>query len=109
MFVVFFRWKLREEMIKEFKEGWSEVIHVNIDKFGALGSRLHKASDGTWVSYSQWPTKDHWLRSKESETLVQDARAKMRKAILWQDEPLLMAPQIDHFVSSKLEANGSFA
>ncbi|GDY27503.1 MULTISPECIES: antibiotic biosynthesis monooxygenase family protein [unclassified Agarivorans] len=107
MFVVLFRWKLNEEHIQSFKEGWSEIIHFNVDKCAALGSRLHKASDGTWISYSQWPSKQHWLRSKESETMVVEARNKMRKAIVWQDEPLLMSPQLDHFVSSSLDATKS--
>ncbi|RKF20409.1 hypothetical protein DBZ36_08200 [Alginatibacterium sediminis] len=101
MFVVLFRWKLDESHVQSFKEGWSEVIHFNVEKYSALGSRLHKASDGTWISYSQWPSKEHWLRSKEAEHLVSEARSKMRKAIMWQDEPLLMSPQLDHFVTGK--------
>ncbi|WP_432452784.1 MULTISPECIES: antibiotic biosynthesis monooxygenase family protein [unclassified Agarivorans] len=105
MFVVLFRWKLDEQHIQSFKEGWSEIIHFNVDKCGALGSRLHKASDGTWISYSQWPSKEHWLRSKESESYVVKARDKMREAILWQDEPLLMSPQLDHFVAMGIETN----
>lgn len=105
MFVVLFRWRLNEKHLQSFKEGWSEIIHFNIEKYSALGSRLHQASDGTWISYSQWPSRAHWLRSKEGEPLVADARAKMRKAILHQEEPLLMVPQLDHFVATHVEPN----
>jgi hypothetical protein len=102
MFVVLFRWQLDEMHLQSFKEGWSEIIRFNIEKYSALGSRLHKASDGSWISYSQWPSRDHWLRSKDGESQIVHARDKMRKAILQQDEPLLMIPQIDHFVATQL-------
>jgi len=45
MITVLFRWDIKPENEQAFKEGWSEIIHRNIEKYGALGSRLHKSEN----------------------------------------------------------------
>lgn len=106
MFNVLFHWQLDENHINDFKEGWTTIIKYNIQHYGALGSKLHHCEDGSWISYSQWPSKAHWLRSKDAEHLdkIKQARAKMRLAIIQQYEPILMIPQLDHLISTELES-----
>jgi len=101
MFVVLHRWRLREERITDFERGWSEVIRQNIEKYGALGSRLHKSKDGFWVSYAQWPTREHWHNSLEGPQPL-EARALMVSAILEQYPPIEMTPVLDHLISTHI-------
>jgi len=107
MFNVLFQWQLDEDHLNEFKEGWTAIIRHNIQHYGALGSRLHHCEDGTWISYSQWPSKAHWQRSKDADSLdkIQASRAKMRLAICKQYEPILMLPQLDHLISTELDGS----
>jgi hypothetical protein len=60
MFIVVYRWKLKEGMEDRFRQGWRAATEAISQKYGSLGSRLHKADDGTWVAYAQWPDKERW-------------------------------------------------
>jgi hypothetical protein len=80
MFIVLYRWRTKEGMEDQLIENWSKVTEYYLEKFGALGSRLHKGNDGIWYAYAQWNSAEH--RDKafvERESLV--ARDKMREAI----------------------------
>lgn len=102
MFIVLYRWELKPEQVKEFKEGWSEIVHRNIEKYGALGSRLHKASDGSWYSYSQWNNRSCWQSAFNLDDSNQTARQKMVNAIIKAYEPVTMAPSLNHLLSDEM-------
>lgn len=44
---------------------------------GSLGSRLHRAEDGTWLGYAQWPTEEAWRKSQASGSANDSAGRKM--------------------------------
>jgi hypothetical protein len=48
-------------------------------KRGSLGSRLHRAEDGTWLAYAQWPDEQTWLKAREAGTADEAAARKMRE------------------------------
>ncbi len=100
MFTVIYRWKLKQDHEQAFKEGWSEIIHRNIEKYGALGSRLHKGEDGLWVSYSQWTSHAHWLAARNLDDAHEKARKKMVHAILKQYDPIILTPVLDHLIAT---------
>ncbi|MFO6422716.1 antibiotic biosynthesis monooxygenase family protein [Motilimonas sp. KMU-193] len=102
MFVVLYQWQLRPERVKEFKEGWSEIVHRNIEKYGALGSILHQSNDNTWYSYSQWTSKACWESAFNMDDSHQEARKKMLSAILRTHTPIAMTPVLDHLVSDEM-------
>ncbi|MFP5263535.1 MAG: antibiotic biosynthesis monooxygenase family protein [Blastocatellia bacterium] len=60
MFIVVYRWKLKEGMEDRFRQGWRAATEAISQRYGSLGSRLHKADDGAWVAYAQWPDKERW-------------------------------------------------
>ncbi len=66
---------------------------------GALGSRLHRAEDGSWVAYAQWPTKDAWEQSRKLGSLNPSAAAVMKEATEDALPPILMRPVCDHLVT----------
>ena len=39
MFIVLYRWQLEPEKEQLFMEGWSELVHRNVEQMGALGRR----------------------------------------------------------------------
>ena len=57
MFAVIYRFKLKPHQEKRYQECWNKLANYFIEKRGAIGSCLHKGSDGLWVAYSRWPDK----------------------------------------------------
>lgn len=57
MFAVIYQGYLKPGRENEYQEAWSKVAQYFIEYRGAIGSCLHKTSDGLWVAYSRWPNK----------------------------------------------------
>ena len=54
MFAVIYRWRVKPEKEQQFIEAWTEITKYYLTTFGALGSRLHRGSDGIFYAYAQW-------------------------------------------------------
>ena len=89
MFIVIYRWKLIEGQEGRFRQGWHRLTVEIYEKRGSLGSRLHRAEDGTWIAYAQWPDKQTW---EAGRVQVQDTEAlqMMRESIEVSHAPTLM-------------------
>ena len=105
MIQVLYRWQLKPGTEQAFQEGWTEIIHRNIRKYGALGSQLSKCSDGWWRSLSYWPSEEHWLVALRLDDSDQEARKKMVSSIIRKEEPVTMTPVLDHVVASSVMHN----
>lgn len=81
MFVVVYRWKLKEGAEDRFRQGWRAATEAISQKYGSLGSRLHKAEDGTWVAYAQWPDKERWEAMRDGPPADVSGFALMRESI----------------------------
>jgi len=110
MIAVLFRWEIKPGYEQVFQECWSEIMHLNIEKHGALGSRLHKTKDNQWISYSQWLSEDHFKNGFEAFNASDDtephnkhekARMKMHLAISRYYEPIIMVPVLDHLMATE--------
>lgn len=62
-FVVIYRWRLHPGKEQQFIDVWSRNTPLIAERCGGLGSRLHRAEDGTWLAYAQWPDRATWERS----------------------------------------------
>ncbi|MEI6896213.1 MAG: antibiotic biosynthesis monooxygenase [Psychromonas sp.] len=102
MITVLFRWDIKPQCEQAFKEGWSEIIHCNIEKYGALGARLHKTDDNQWISYSQWLSEEHYNNAQNCQDKHQSAHIKMTQAIQHTYKPIIMVPVLDHLLSSEI-------
>ncbi|MFT7220713.1 MAG: hypothetical protein ACI8Z1_002333 [Candidatus Azotimanducaceae bacterium] len=58
MFAVIYRWKVKPGTEEQFQDAWRRGTKDLVRLFNSGGSRLHRASDGSWVAYAQWPTKE---------------------------------------------------
>lgn len=100
MIAVIFRWDLKDGYEQLFKEGWSEIVHLNIEKHGALGSRLYHSKDNQWISYSQWISEEHFYNARNLFDVNAEARIKMAEAIYKAYEPIVMVPILDHLMTT---------
>jgi quinol monooxygenase YgiN len=57
MFIALYRWRVKEGQEKNFLEDWHRRTEEIYQHCGSLGSRLHRAEDGVWVAYAQWPDR----------------------------------------------------
>ncbi len=81
MFVAMYRWTLKPGKETRFQEGWHRVTVAIREQNGSLGSRLHKASDGTWIAYAQWPSRQAWEAARENSSADAEARQMMADSV----------------------------
>jgi hypothetical protein len=107
MFVIVYRWKVKERREAEFVEGWHRVTEELRRRCGSLGSRLHAATDGTWVAYAQWPDRRTWEAAQgDAEP---DGSGLMRESIE-QRYPEIHMDVVDDLLSGDAERdNGAGA
>ncbi len=69
VFAVIYKFHIRPGAEEEYKKLWRQVATYFTKHRGALGSCLHKTSEGEWLAYSRWPDKATWDASwpKEGE------------------------------------------
>lgn len=80
-FAVVYRWKVSESKEAQFRAAWEEVTKAIIEFDGGLGSRLHKASDGTWLAYAQWPSRERWEQASAGTRIAKNAMQQLTDAI----------------------------
>lgn len=75
MFIAIYTFTIIPGKEADFEESWAERTIEIKASYNSLGSRLHKAEDGTYVGYAQWHSKEQWESLKPSST---PAGTKMR-------------------------------
>lgn len=100
MFIALYRWKLKAGKEEQFRAAWSEVTLAIRAKHGSLGSRLHKAEDGTWAGYAQWPTREMWEKDRPLDASAEIARKRMSDAVA-EKLPSLYMTVTDDYLAPK--------
>lgn len=54
-FAVIYRGYVKPEKEADYQNAWQMVAKYFVKHRGAIGSCLHKTSDGMWIAYSRWP------------------------------------------------------
>lgn len=98
MFTVLYRWRLHEGSEAAFVEAWSTVSRLLLDERGSLGSRLHRAADGSYYSYAQWPSAEARDRAFEAGPVDAEALETMRAAIAERLPEVVLEPVADFLV-----------
>jgi len=57
MFAVIYQGYVKTGQESAYLEAWKKVAKYFVEKRGAIGSCLHRTSDGMWLAYSRWPDK----------------------------------------------------
>ena len=95
-FGVIYRWKLKPGLEEQFRHGWEATTQLLMSTRGALGSRLHRAEDGTWIAYAQWPSKAAWEEHRRLGPADPEASRLMLEAEAEADAPILLTPIADY-------------
>lgn len=53
-----YRWRVKPGMEAEFEDAWRSGTRAIHDRCGSFGARLHRAEDGSYVSYALWPSEE---------------------------------------------------
>jgi hypothetical protein len=89
MFAVIYQGYTRPGREQEYQRLWNRVALYFIEHRGAMGSCLHRTSDGLWVAYSRWPdraTRDaSWpgegMPSEELPEAIREAIFRIRECV----------------------------
>lgn len=54
-FAVIYRSYLKPGRENDYQNAWQTIAQYFVKHRGAIGSCLHRTSDGMWVVYSRWP------------------------------------------------------
>ena len=83
MFAVIYRAFIKPGLELEYQEAWRECASYFVKCRGALGSCLHKTSEGMWVAYSRWPDQQTRDASWPGEnTPSSELPSEIRNAVL---------------------------
>lgn len=106
-FTIIYRWRLHPDKEQQFIDVWSRNTPLIIEKCGGLGSRLHKAEDGTWLAYAQWPDKATWERSYSVPNWDEEGGKIMEDAIIERLPRILLNPVADFLIPSTVKTQSS--
>ena len=94
-FAVIYRWRIHPGHEEDFVTAWEALtLGIRAERDG-LGSRLHRAEDGTWVAYAEWPDRGAWERLQDLESVDAPASAAMKAAVAERFDPILLDPVRD--------------
>lgn len=99
-FMVIYRWRLHPGKEQQFVEVWSRNTPLIIERCGGLGSRLHRAEDGTWLAYAQWPDRATWEASYAVPGWDTEGGRLMEEAIAERLPRTLLEPVADFLVAA---------
>jgi len=101
-FAVIYRWRVDPSKEDQFRKAWEEITRAIRDFDGGLGSRLHKASDGTWLAYAQWPDRERWEQAGAGTESTREAMQLFRDAIEERLPHIELEPVADYLVQSRV-------
>lgn len=95
-FVVIYRWRLHPGKEQQFIDSWTRNTPEIIKHCGGLGSRLHRADDGSWLAYAQWPDRATWERYYNVPDRRSESARQLSKEAIAETLPyLLLEPRQD--------------
>ncbi|MBS2032687.1 MAG: antibiotic biosynthesis monooxygenase [Deltaproteobacteria bacterium] len=90
MVVFVYRWRLVPGKEDVYRAAWRKVTLGIRETQGGLGSRLHRAADGTWLAYAQWPSVEARERARAMGSPDPAASEAMRGCIAERFDELVL-------------------
>lgn len=98
MFVAVYWWRAKPGKEEQFRAAWRRGTELITARYGSLGSRLHRATDGRFVGVAEWPDEASWQAAFDSKMAYDDpaTRAAFVDAIAEAaPEPMLLMEVTD--------------
>jgi len=80
MYAVLYRWRLKSGHESSFETAWADRTEEIKKEHGALGSRLHRADDGSFIAYAQWPSRESWEEASSTAGANSPSSLTMKEA-----------------------------
>lgn len=97
MFVVLYRWRIKEGFEQEFIDSWAKVTDYIVKNCNSLGSRLHKDKEGLFYGYAQWESAEQRENAFKSMPKL-DSRIKMQNAIKESLPEIILEVEADYLI-----------
>jgi heme-degrading monooxygenase HmoA len=72
MFVAVYWWKVHPGKEEQFRAAWRRGTELITAKYGSLGSRLHRDSEGRFIGVAEWPDAKTWHAAYEAKMVYDD-------------------------------------
>lgn len=98
MFVAAYWWRVHAGKEEQFRAAGRRGTELIQQKYGSLGSRLHRDKEGRFVGVAEWPDEATWQAAFDQKMVYDDpeTRAAFVDAIAEAaDEPLLLMEVTD--------------
>jgi heme-degrading monooxygenase HmoA len=76
MYVAVYAWRVKPGFEEQFREAWRRGTLAITRIYGSFGSRLHRAGDGRFIGYAEWPDRDSWRKAFDARMVYDDAEAR---------------------------------
>ena len=79
MFCALLKFTVKPDHDDQFRQHWLAVTQWYYQHAGSLGARLHRASNGEYIAYTQCVSRDQWEQQRDiSDAELQAHRQAMR-------------------------------
>lgn len=76
MYVAVYAWRVKPGYEERFREAWRRGTARITEIYGSHGSRLHRAEDGRFLGYAEWPDEATWRKAFEAKMVYDDPEAR---------------------------------
>ena len=76
MYVAVYAWRVKPGHEDRFREAWRRGTEAITRIYGSFGSRLHRAEDGRFIGYAEWPDEATWRKAFEARMVYDDPEAR---------------------------------
>jgi heme-degrading monooxygenase HmoA len=76
MYVAVYGWRVKPGCEEQFREAWRRGTRAITRLYGSFGSRLHRAEDGRFIGYAEWPDEASWRRAFDAKMVYDDPEAR---------------------------------
>lgn len=104
-FCVIYRARVHVDKEARYVAAWSRLTLLLRTERGALGSRLHRGSDGLWYAYAQWSSAEARAAAFKLPSVDPAAEAEVADCIVEYFPEILLDPIEDQLVPATLLAS----
>jgi heme-degrading monooxygenase HmoA len=76
MFVAVYWWRVHPGKEEQFRRAWRRGTDLIRERYGSLGSRLHRDADGRFVGYAEWPDEATWRKAFDQKMVYDDPETR---------------------------------
>jgi quinol monooxygenase YgiN len=101
MYVVAYAWRVHPGKEEQFRTAWRRGTELIRQRYGSLGSRLHRDSEGRFIGVAEWPDEATWQRAFDAKMVYDEppTRAAFVDAVIDAGDPVLRMEVTDDLLT----------